>query len=298
MKTESYWNRALEQSERALKSGSLVPLSTSLEHLFSSLENNFELRTLESRLPKHLRREGPKPNPFQPWDEQLEVARLDPSHAVILNKYPVQRGHMLLITAEWAAQDGWLSLADWTALVHVDQDTSGLWFFNSGPIAGASQPHRHLQLLPRSKDETSCPRDLWFQNRLISQGTNESARDPLLNGCSVVSRLSQSKDPYEQAQELYKGYLSLSEQLGLGNPSQDHRPRFFYNLLLTPQWMAMVRRRREGVAGFSINALGFAGYLLATANADLNWLKNNGPEALLREVILEIRGNTVVEPSP
>jgi ATP adenylyltransferase len=67
---------------------------------------------------------------------------------------------------------------------------------------------------------------------------------------------------------------------------------------VTPEWIAMVRRRKEGAAGFSINALGFAGYLLATANSDLNWLKANGPEALLREVILEIRGNTVVESSP
>ena len=295
MKAETYWKRALQQSERALKSGSLVPLSTSLEHLFSSSENNFELRTLESSLPKHLKRKGPKPNPFQPWDPQLEVARLDPGHAVILNKYPVQRGHMLLITSDWAAQDGWLNLADWTAFVHVDQDTTGLWFFNSGPIAGASQPHRHLQLLPRSKDETSCPRDLWFQNRLISQRTNESSSDPLFNGCSVVSRLSHNKDPNKQAQDLYKDYLSLSEQLGIGHPSQDQRPRSFYNLLLTPHWMAMVRRGREGAAGFSINGLGFAGYLLATANSDVNWLKKHGPEALLREVILEIRENTVVE---
>lgn len=294
MRTETYWKRALEQSERALKSGALVPLSTSLERLEESAESNFELRTLESRLPKHLKRERPKPNPFKPWDRDLEVARLDPSHAVILNKYPVQRGHMLLITADWAAQDGWLDLSDWTALVRVDQDTSGLWFFNSGPIAGASQPHRHLQLLPRSKDERSCPRDLWFQKRLESKEKCESTSDPLWNGCSVVSRISQSNDISAQAQGLYANYLSLSKQLGLGHPSQDQRPKSFYNLLLTPQWMAMVRRRREGAAGFSVNALGFAGYLLATTGADLHWLKAQGPEALLREVVLEIRGNTVV----
>ena len=298
MGTETYWKRALEQSERALKSGALVPLSTSLERLVGNPECNFELRTLESRLPKHLKREGPKPNPFQPWDPQLEVARLDPGHAVILNKYPVQRGHMLLITSDWAAQDSWLTLADWTALVHVDQDTSGLWFFNSGPIAGASQPHRHLQLLPRSKDEISCPRDLWFQKQLALQRRIEATSDSLLNSCSVVSRFNPSENQDEQAQHLYDCYLSLSKQLGNGHPSQDQRPRSFYNLLLTPQWMAMVRRRREGAAGFSINALGFAGYLLATASADRNWLKVHGPEALLREVVLEIRGNTVVESSP
>ena len=43
MKTETYWTRALEQSERALKSGALVPLSTSLKRISSSPENNFEL---------------------------------------------------------------------------------------------------------------------------------------------------------------------------------------------------------------------------------------------------------------
>ena len=298
MGTETYWTRALEQSERALKSGALVPLSTSLERLFRSPESHFELRTLESRLPKHLKREGPKPNPFQPWDVKLEVARLDPGHAVILNKYPVQRGHMLLIRNEWAAQDGWLTVADWRALVHVDHDTSGLWFFNSGPIAGASQPHRHLQLLPRRKDETSCPRDLWFQKRLQSPESIKPKSDPVWNCCSVVSRSNYSNEIDEQAQDLYDSYLSLSEQLGIGDPSQDQRPRSFYNLLLTPEWMAMVRRRREGAAGFSINALGFAGYLLATASADLNWLKTYGPEALLGEVVLEIRGNTVVGSPP
>ena len=298
MKTETYWKRALEQSERALSTGALIPLSTSLENLIRSPENNFQLRTLQSHLPKHLKREGPKPNPFQPWDTRLEVARLEQDHAVILNKYPVQRGHMLLITTKWAAQDGWLQLADWRALAHVDHDTSGLWFFNSGPIAGASQPHRHLQLLPRSQNEENCPRDLWFQNRLQSRETNASSSDPLVNGCAVISRLSHSRDPDEQAQDLYKSYLSLSEQLGLGHPSYDQRPRSFYNLLLTPHWMAIVRRRREGAAGFSINALGFAGYLLATEKSDVRWLKSHGPEALLREVILETRGNTVVKSSP
>lgn len=285
METETYWSRALKQSEKALKTGSLVPLNTTLEHLKSSTGSHFELRTLKSRLPKHLKREGPKPNPFQPWDPQLEVARLNQSHALILNKYPVQRGHMLLITADWAAQDGWLTLEDWTAFVEIDHDTSGLWFFNSGPIAGASQPHRHLQLLPRNNDAISCPRDPWFQEQLSSLPSITTTRDVLLKGCSVISRFRQNKNQAQQAHHLYDCYLTLSEQLGIGHPSQDERPKSFYNLLITPQWIAMVRRRQEGASGFSINALGFAGYLLATDSADLDWLRTHGPEALLREVV-------------
>jgi sulfate adenylyltransferase (ADP) / ATP adenylyltransferase len=45
-----------------------------------------------------------------------------------------------------------------------------------------------------------------------------------------------------------------------------------------------VRREREHCAGFSLNALGFAGYLLATDGSDLDWLRREGPWQLLRAV--------------
>ena len=46
--------------------------------------------------------------------------------------------------------------------------------------------------------------------------------------------------------------------------------------------MALIRRRCEEACGFSINALGFAGYLLATEQSDQDWIQQNGAEALLR----------------
>ena len=80
-------------------------------------------------------------------------------------------------------------------------------------------------------------------------------------------------------------YLALAEDLGLGHPSTDDCPRGAYNLLLTRQWMAMVRRRREGIRGFSVNALGFAGSLLSTEVSDRPWIQRSGPEALLQAVV-------------
>ena len=92
-----------------------------------------------------------------------------------------------------------------------------------------------------------------------------------------------------QSEIHYQDYLTLCEQIGLGNPKENQHPRQPYNLLLTKEWMALILRSREGIAGFSINALGFAGYLLATETSDLDWLNHHGPEALLEGVVKTIQ---------
>ena len=262
----------------AKASGALVPLKTSLTHLMGEGGTSFELRHLLSATPKHLRAAGPKPNPFLPWDQRLEVERIGDSHVVILNKYPVQSAHMLLITQTWQPQTGWLSLDDWRALALVDATTTGLWFFNSGPNAGASQPHRHLQLLPRAAGEPICARQDWF--RRCAADPTVLADDPLFRS----SRVAPLTSPLT-GETLHRIYLSLAGELGLGSPSNDSCPRAAYNLLLSRQWMAIVRRQTEGIRGFSVNALGFAGSLLSTDESDREWIQRSGPEALLRAVV-------------
>jgi len=276
--TSELLRKAKEVTVAASASGALVPLDTTLTHLIGDGGSRFELRHLLSATPKHLRASGPKPNPFLPWDQRLEVDRIGDSHVVILNKYPVQTSHMLLITQDWQPQTGWLSMEDWRSLARIDATTTGLWFFNSGPDAGASQPHRHLQLLPRAAGERICARDDWF--RRCAQNTTMSAQDPLLRSSRVAAISSTLTG--ETLQELY---LALADDLGLGHPTTDDCPRGAYNLLLSRQWMAIVRRRREGIRGFSVNALGFAGSLLSTEASDRQWIQRSGPEALLQAVV-------------
>ena len=276
--TSDLLRKATEVAVAATASGALVPLETSLDHLSGEGGSRFELRHLLSAKPKHLRAEGPKPNPFLPWDRRLEVEQIGDSHVVILNKFPVQAGHMLLITQAWQPQTGWLSIDDWCALAQVNATTTGLWFFNSGPDAGASQPHRHLQLLPRGALEPICARQDWFQR--CAEGTTDLAGDPLLQSCRVVPL-----NPNPNGEVLCQIYLSLARDLELGTPAQDGRPRGAYNLLLSRDWMAMVRRRMEGIRGFSVNALGFAGSLLSTEASDRSWIERSGPEALLQAVV-------------
>jgi ATP adenylyltransferase len=276
--TSELLRQANAVAAEAKASGALVPLKTSLTHLMGEGVTSFELRHLLSATPKHLRAAGPKPNPFLPWDQRLEVERIGDSHVVILNKYPVQSAHMLLITQTWQPQTGWLSLDDWRALALVDATTTGLWFFNSGPNAGASQPHRHLQLLPRAAGEPICARQDWF--RRCAAGPTALADDPLFRS----SRVAPLTSPLT-GEMLHQIYLSLAGELGLGSPSIDSCPRGAYNLLLSRQWMAIVRRQTEGIRGFSVNALGFAGSLLSTDESDREWIQRSGPEALLHAVV-------------
>ena len=272
MAAEAFWQAALRRSETARACGALVPLATELLALPEL--DPFVLRRLVSATPRHLRAGGPKPNPFLPWEPELEVARLGDSHLLLLNKYPVQPGHLLLITQRWSPQAGWLEDRDWEAVATVSADTGGLWFFNSCGTAGASQPHRHLQLLPRSVDQPSCPLAPTYQRLL------EGHQDPLPWCCAISAR----EDHSGAGSDLAGLYRRHAAQLGLGQPGEDPRPRHAYNLLFDRDWFVTVRRCQEHGAGFSINGLGFAGYLLITPRSDLNWLRQHGPWQLLASV--------------
>jgi len=241
------------------------------------------VRHLISRTPKHLSEEGPRRNPFLPWDKQLEVERFDTGHVVLLNKYPVQPGHLLLISDHWQPQDGWLTMTDWRAVARLESDTPGLWFFNSCAAAGASQAHRHLQLLPRVGREEACPLEERYQKRAWEGGKQERL-DPWYG---LVSPRGQ-RETVARSIELRSLYETPLRAMGCGGPWECVRPRAPYNLLVTPSWFLSVRRRRERQAGISVNALGFAGYLLTTDHADLGWLHRHGGDGLLREVVATI----------
>ncbi len=278
MLKEFYWNKSLELTIRAETCHALVPLKTTYKELLDFNDRIFELRFLIDRFPNVITH-GPRNNPFNPWDNRLEVSSIGNEHVLILNKYPVQKGHMLLITKDWQPQSGWLSKSDWNAVSLVEKDTQGLWFFNSGKKSGASQPHRHIQLLPRSSSEIVCPRDYWFR-QLIDNGNRHNS---ILERSTSVKRLKYNVN--RRSLSLYESYLELTDKVGIGNPTKNSQPLSPYNIILTRDWMSIIKRKKESSAGFSINALGFAGYLLSTSTSNNNYLDKYGPDKLLEEVV-------------
>ena len=273
---EIYWKKALEQTRLSIDDESLYPLKTDIITRDLYEKDDFIIRKLDTSKFNKKKIYGPKQNPFCPWEKILEIDKIGDNHQLILNKYPVQKGHILLITNEWKPQNGWLDINDWVAIQKVNKDTSGLWFFNSSPIAGASQPHRHIQLLRRSHGEVSCPREEWFLNLEISNNNETKLKKSV-----VVSKFNFLED----SSYIYNIYLELTKKIGLGDPINDEKPRYPYNIIITNNWIALIRRSFDHLHGFSVNGLGFAGYLLITNKSDINYLKNYGPEKLLENFV-------------
>ena len=278
MKRELIWSKALETNRKAVDCGALIPLDT-VKYNSNNIYCDYELRFLKSPIPKYLIEYGPKRNPFIPWDSRLEIEPVNYKHTLILNKYPVQIGHMLLITNTWEAQNGWLNIDDFKAIVKVDNDTTGLWFFNSSKEAGASQPHRHFQLLPRHSNDLICPRYEWFCSLLNNDSDNSSE----ISHCiSIKSRI---KDHDSKANDLFSSYKNMAKEMNMGDMGSIRKPLKPYNLLITSEWIALIIRKTDRSNGFSINALGFAGYFLGTKRSNVDNLINFGPEKILKDVI-------------
>ena len=277
MRSEIIWSKALEVSKKAVDSGAIIPLDTQ-KYKSNKEYCDYELRFLKSPIPKYLIEYGPKRNPFIPWDKRLEIQTISNKHTLILNKYPVQIGHLLLITNKWKPQNGWLDIYDFDAIEYVDNDTSGLWFFNSSREAGASQPHRHFQLLPRHQYEIICPRYDWFCSLL----NNNNTESLISHSVSIQPR---NKNVKFKSQDLYNSYKLMIDEMNLGDFDVNSKPLKPYNLLITSEWIALIVRKTDRSNGFSINALGFAGYFLGTKRSNVDTLIKFGPEKILMNVI-------------
>ena len=276
MKKEIYWEKALQKTKISINSKSLFPLKTTdiTKKLYKG--NDFVIRELDITKFKKNALIGPKINPFKPWDKILELDSIGKDHHLILNKYPVQLGHILLITNAWKEQNGWIDIKDWEAIKEVNKDTTGLWFFNSGPLAGASQPHRHIQLLRRDWLEISCPREKWILNF-----DNGNYKNKIFGKNIILKKFSKTINE----ENIHEIYNELLFKLGLGEPKIDNKPRYPYNLIFTNRWMMLIKRKTDNLYGISVNALGFAGYMLVTEKSDLKYLKEFGPEKLLEEFL-------------
>lgn len=240
---------------RALARGALVPLET--EQVIVEQEGlQFAIRRL-STLARKPRRDAAR-DPFSPPDPELVLGDVSPTHVAVLNKFPVVAAHLLIVTKDFEEQDALLTAADlealWPALLELD----GLGFYNAGALAGASQAHKHLQLVPLPlAPELDLPTPI--------EPAVRAGRLPFAG-----ELLPFDPDP----RRAHTRYLEAHARIG-GGP---------YNYLATRRWAMIVPRKQERWQGVSVNALGFAGSLLVKTREDLARVRDAGPLTVLRSV--------------
>lgn len=260
--------RIPERSRAALASGALAPIATRVE-VVPDGGVAFAVRVVEAlaRKSEALRAPGPdRPDPFLPPDPALVIGDISATHVAVLNKFPVIEGHVLIVTRAFEDQSAPLSLADFEALAACLEETDGLGFYNAGARAGASQRHKHLQLVPRALGPG--PFQPPVESVLPTAGGMGAAL-PFRHAFAAVDGA--------RAAALHARYREMLRSLGIEPPAP-------YNLLATRRWMLGVPRAREDWQGISVNALGFAGALLAKTDEEAERIRRAGPMRILVDV--------------
>lgn len=290
-----FWQKVITATQHAIKTGALHSIPTECE-LIQQNDVQFILRVLanlerkdkaKKQQKKKQKENGNNFNPFLPYEEDLFVTNLSDSHVCLLNKFNVVDHHLLLITREFEEQESLLTLEDFTAMWQVLREIDGLGFYNGGKLAGASQPHKHLQVapFPLAPNISKTP----LENLILSAKTlNKIVISPILSFGHAIAFFDSFSDklPLENAKITLDYYYQMLETLGL--KSNDKKQSGAYNLLITREWMLIVARELETFKSISINSLGFAGALLVKNEEQRQLILEYKPMNILAEVAKKI----------
>ncbi|OAA50306.1 5',5'''-P-1,P-4-tetraphosphate phosphorylase 2 [Metarhizium rileyi] len=240
-------------------------------------------------------------DPFANPPPALYIADVGPSHYLVLNKFAVVPEHFILATRDFKEQTHLLEEPDLDATLACirafeetrdkGDESDGLFaFFNCGEHSGASQPHRHIQLLPvdRMRDGLESG-PLW--NVLAD-------REDLADTPFVV--FSEPVAPAMSGAEIHGVYLRLygqacravgertgtrAEEVLAAGPTQ-----ISYNMAMTRNRLVICPRLSEGgvvcgrdgrdVGRVALNGTLLAGTALVKNEAEWDALREN-PDALV-----------------
>jgi len=295
LKAHSIWKSIVETTEHAIAVGALLPIPTHYVFIedsgilfFVRILSSLSLKD-EARIKQQADTErGKNVNPFLPPEKDLIVADISDTHIAILNKFNVVEHHLLIVTRDYEDQNTLLTLADFEALWMCMSEYESLGFYNGGREAGASQQHKHLQVvpLPLVPEGPAIPIGPLLPQTLI-HGIQTISGLPFQHAF-VRLRRGLEHLPYDAARETVELYSAMLASVGMTPPSSS-RPQHQskpYCLLITPDWMLLVPRSREFFDGISLNSLAFAGSLFVRDEQQLKRLKSAGLMNVLKGVAI------------
>jgi ATP adenylyltransferase len=284
---------ALERAaQRALACGALRPIETAQQ----TIEDGgieFVIRWVSSLARRALEQPRGAPgaaaavNPFLPFDPNLFVADVSATHVALLNKFNLVANHLIIATRRFVPQEVLLDGEDFAALCACLAQLDGLGFYNAGAAAGASQPHKHLQMipLPLGTGGASTPIDEALAAMRDRRGILTAPGLPFKHSFAwLEDRLLQH--PLAAAARMASLYADLLARIGVTHVVREglRYTSAPWNLLVTRRWMLVVPRLCERFEGVAINALGFAGSLFVRDDVQLETIKRAGPMTALRAV--------------
>lgn len=265
---------------------------------------------------------GPKPDPFENPSRDLLVAEIPGGngggHVIVLNKFPVIPRHFILATKEFRNQTDLLEKEDlevafqciqaWKSQDGMEEGEERerrlFAFFNSGDESGASQPHRHLQLLPvedmrDQQEEQEGGGSKWTP--LIDRVATADEESGFRHLQSLPFKHFALSLPVSPSPEtLYQSYLSLyraaveasaavvggwtSEETAAKLAQTSGPAAIDYNLAMTESAMMICPRRsetallqepaEEGAGKVSLNGTILAGTLMVKQETEWDDLRN------------------------
>jgi ATP adenylyltransferase len=297
LKRGTLWQRLVATTEHALASGALLPGPTN--HAF--IEDNgvrFFVRVLSSLRRKDEARKkqdagsmgGKSVNPFLPPEKDLIVADLTDTHLAVLNKFNVVEHHLLIVTRSFEDQDTLLTLRDFEALRLCMAEFNSLGFYNGGREAGASQKHKHLQMvpLPLAAEGPAVPIEPLLEKAGLR---GELCTIPAFSFLHSFVRLVPgiARDPATAAKTSFALYGRMLQSVGLNTPDTSRLTvqSMPYCFLVTREWMLLVPRSKELFDDISLNSLAYAGSLFVRDEEQLARLKAFGPMKALAGAAVE-----------
>ncbi|KAF2735097.1 Ap4A phosphorylase-like protein II [Polyplosphaeria fusca] len=259
---------------------SLILSSTELAIIHTAQGVPFQLRycpSLSKKPKPQTDNNAPPKKKFDPFENPphdllvADVPTANPSHWLVLNKFPIITEHFILATKVNKQQTHILEQDDLEATfaclqawqdggAHGQQERL-FAFFNSGDHSGASQPHRHLQFLPLKSMKAGEQSDGWdllidlilSQQKPAKRGLLQHTGVPFTHYAMEFSSQPSGSDLLEAYNRLFKAakeavddYVASNSDNFRLHPTEDGSLPISYNLAMTTSGMAICPRRSGG----------------------------------------------------
>ncbi|EGR48514.1 uncharacterized protein TRIREDRAFT_107206 [Trichoderma reesei QM6a] len=256
---------------------------------------------------------GPPPDPahprkpFDPFANppaSLFITDLGHQHYLVLNKFAVVPEHFILATKEFKLQTHLLEESDLQAtLACIDaggkaaQEDGLFAFFNGGDHSGASQPHRHIQLLPISRMRDGLETSSSWE--VLAQQADSLDKTPFVAFSEPISIDTSSENLHAAYLRLYrKACQAVAQHTHAGStaPTDDEVPstgeaKISYNMAMTKDRLVICPRLSDGceirdaetsspIGFLALNGTVLAGTALVKSEAEWEALKKS-PDQLL-----------------